>query len=237
MSPPQVRAGAAGGVPGPAQPPQLGPSGCPVLDHGDAAALWPPPLSVRPSFCPFLEPSVWKAVRESVHESVCPWVHPSPNKLVPLTPEHLLWFCPWGTWGETCPLSAPPPPHKCPPAPPKRHQRGEFTNPPSFIPGGSPGDPPCSRGVQDGGCPRALRSVWAPSGGPRVCPSVCLSAGPGAHRVCQWGWVSVWVSVGGSGCPPVGPGIHPEVRVLVGESRGPSVGLSECLWVRPGVSG
>lgn len=236
MSPLQVRAGAAGGLPGPAQPPQLGPSGCPVLDHGDAAALRPPPLSVRPSFCPFLELSVWKAIRESVHESVCPWAHPSPNKLVPLTPEHLLWFCPWGTRGETCPLSALPTPHKCPPAPPKRHQRGEFTNPPSFIPGGSPGDPPCSRGGPGRRVPPGPEvcpgSVWG-----AVCLSVCLSAGPGAHRVCQWGWVSVWVSVGGSGCPPVGPGIHPEVRVLVSESRGPSVGLSECLWVRPGVSG
>ncbi|XP_075301780.1 cyclic AMP-dependent transcription factor ATF-7 isoform X3 [Opisthocomus hoazin] len=53
----EVGAGAAGGVPGPAQPPQLGPSGRPVLDHGDAAALRPPPLSVRPSVLPAICPS------------------------------------------------------------------------------------------------------------------------------------------------------------------------------------
>lgn len=69
LSPWQVGAGAAGGGPVPAQPPQLGPPGRPVLDHGDTAALRPPPLSVRLSGR--------QVVRGSVRESVHPWVRPS----------------------------------------------------------------------------------------------------------------------------------------------------------------
>lgn len=138
-------------------------------------------------------------------------------------------FAPGGLGGRPAPFLPSPHPTNAPQPPQKDTNAGSLQTPPALFPGARLGTLLAPGGGQDGGCPRALRSVRAPSGGPRVCPSVCQQVQVPTGCVSGAGCLS--------GCPWVGLGAHQWVQASIPRSVCWSVSPGVHLWVCRSVCG